>query len=142
MKCVYEEVFECTELSADRNSSSAVPGLWPHISCRSSAESAYHHPLYSPDFAPSDFHLFLHLKKLLSGLRQRFGNDREAEMSVKVVLIPGGRVLRHRVQHLYHGMTNVSIPEVNILKNNSSLAICVQINFSIKLDFVFVHGLR
>ena len=25
------------------------------------------HPLYSPDLAPSDFHLFLHLKKFLGG---------------------------------------------------------------------------
>ena len=39
------------------------------------------HSSYSPDLAPSDFHLFLHLKKFLSGQRQRFQNDREAEMS-------------------------------------------------------------
>ncbi|KDR21419.1 hypothetical protein L798_03454, partial [Zootermopsis nevadensis] len=32
--------------------------------------------------APSDFHLFLHFKKFLSGQRQRFENDREAEMVV------------------------------------------------------------
>ena len=32
--------------------------------------------------APSDFHLLLYLKKFLSGQRQRFHNDREAEMSV------------------------------------------------------------
>ncbi|KDR24502.1 hypothetical protein L798_10791, partial [Zootermopsis nevadensis] len=37
---------------------------------------------YSPDLAPSDFHLFLHLKKFLSGQCQRFENDREAEMVV------------------------------------------------------------
>ena len=29
------EVFECTEHCADRNSSSAVPGLWPHTARRS-----------------------------------------------------------------------------------------------------------
>ncbi|KDR11587.1 hypothetical protein L798_14572, partial [Zootermopsis nevadensis] len=40
------------------------------------------HSPYSPDLAPSDFHLFLHLKKFLSGQRQRFENDREAEMVV------------------------------------------------------------
>ena len=40
------------------------------------------HPPYSPDLAPIDFHLSLHLKKFLSGQRQRFQNDREAEMSV------------------------------------------------------------
>ena len=27
------------------------------------------HPPYSPDLAPSDFHLFLHLKKVLGGKR-------------------------------------------------------------------------
>ncbi|KAJ4434925.1 hypothetical protein ANN_23496 [Periplaneta americana] len=31
------------------------------------------HPSYSPDLAPSDFHLFLHLKKFLGG--QRFDGD-------------------------------------------------------------------
>jgi len=31
------------------------------------------HPLYSPDMVPSDFHLFLHLKKFLGG--KRFDDD-------------------------------------------------------------------
>ena len=39
------------------------------------------HPPYRPDLASSDFHFSLHLKKLLSGKRQRFKNDREAEMN-------------------------------------------------------------
>ena len=39
-------------------------------------------------------------------------------------------------------MTNVSIPEVNMLKNSSRLAVCVPINISIKLDFVFANGHR
>jgi hypothetical protein len=34
----------------------------------------FNHPPYSPDLAPSDFHIFLHLKKF----HQRFENDREA----------------------------------------------------------------
>ncbi|PNF14616.1 hypothetical protein B7P43_G12124 [Cryptotermes secundus] len=42
----------------------------------------FNHQPYSPDLAPSDFHLFLHLKKFLSGERQHFENDREAEMVV------------------------------------------------------------
>ena len=33
------------------------------------------HPPYSLDFAPSDFHLFLHLKKHLAG--QKFDDDDE-----------------------------------------------------------------
>ena len=40
----------------------------------------FNRQLYSTDLAPSDFHIFLHLKNFLSG--QRFQNDREAEMSV------------------------------------------------------------
>ena len=40
----------------------------------------YRHPPYIPDLAPSDFRLFLHLKKFLFG--QHFQNDRDAEMSV------------------------------------------------------------
>jgi hypothetical protein len=31
------------------------------------------HPLYKQDLAPSDFHLFLHLKKHLAG--KKFGDD-------------------------------------------------------------------
>jgi histone-lysine N-methyltransferase SETMAR len=38
----------------------------------------FNHPAYSPDLAPSDFHLFLHLNKF----HQRFENDREAETVV------------------------------------------------------------
>jgi histone-lysine N-methyltransferase SETMAR len=36
----------------------------------------FNHPPYSPDLAPSDFHLFLHLKKF----HQNFENDREEEL--------------------------------------------------------------
>ena len=41
-----------------------------------------------------------------------------------------------------HGTTYVSIPEVNMLKNSSTLAVSVPINLSIKLAFVSVNGLR
>ena len=37
-------------------------------------------------------------------------------------------------------MTNVSVPEVNMLKNSSTLAVSVPINISIKLGFVYVNG--
>ena len=49
-----------------------------HLLQRYSCE-VFNLPSYSLDLAPSDFHLFLHLKKLLSG--QRFKNDRESEMT-------------------------------------------------------------
>jgi len=38
------------------------------------------HPPYSPDLAPSDFHLFLHLKKHLAG--KKFDNDDELQEEV------------------------------------------------------------
>ena len=39
-------------------------------------------------------------------------------------------------------MTDVSVPEVNMLKNSSTLAVSVPINISIKLGFVSVNGSR
>ena len=74
-----------------------------HISCRSSAGRCNHHPPYSPDLTPSDFHLFLQLKKFLYGQRQRFQNNRDAEISATVVLILGGSLIRHRIQKLVPG---------------------------------------
>ncbi|GBM18709.1 hypothetical protein AVEN_9003-1 [Araneus ventricosus] len=40
----------------------------------------FDHPPYSPDLAPSDFHLFLKLKEFLVG--KRFGSDEELENAV------------------------------------------------------------
>jgi histone-lysine N-methyltransferase SETMAR len=42
------------------------------------------HPPYSPDLAPSDFNLFLHLKKFLAG--QRFNNDEDIKRAVQMWL--------------------------------------------------------
>ena len=53
-------------------------------------------------------------------------------MSVTVVPIPGDRLLDAAV------LTNVTIPEVNMMKNSSTLAVYVSINISIKLGFVSV----
>ncbi|GFV14053.1 mariner Mos1 transposase [Trichonephila clavipes] len=39
------------------------------------------HPPYSPDLAPSNYHLFMHLKKHLAG--QRHSDDNEAKTTVK-----------------------------------------------------------
>jgi hypothetical protein len=36
-----------------------------------------HHPLYSPNLTPCNFHLFLHLKKHLNG--KKFNNDDEVQ---------------------------------------------------------------
>ena len=41
-----------------------------------------------------------------------------------------------------HRMTNISIPEMKILKNSSIFAVCVSTNLSIKLGFVSVNVTR
>ena len=41
-----------------------------------------------------------------------------------------------------HGMTNVSIPEVNVLKSSSTLAVSVPIILSTEFGFLSVNGLR
>ena len=127
---------------------SCATGQWSHTARRSRHHlqdfswEVFNHPPYSPDLVPSDFHHLLQLKKFLSGQRQHFQNDREAEMSVTVVPIPGGRLLRHRIQNLVPRYEKVSIPKMNIQKNSSTLAVSVPVNVSIKLSFVFVNGPR
>ena len=39
------------------------------------------HPLYSPDLAPSDYHLFPHLKKFLGG--KQFDDDDDLKYAVQ-----------------------------------------------------------
>ncbi|KAJ4447820.1 hypothetical protein ANN_09828 [Periplaneta americana] len=59
----------------------------PHTARRTAAVltefgwELFHHLPYSPDLVPSDFHVFLHLKKFLSS-GERFGNDEELKTSV------------------------------------------------------------
>ena len=67
-----------------------------HISCKSSSGMSHHRPPYRLDLAPGDLRLLLHLKKSLCGQRKGFQNDRDTEMSVTVVPIPGGKLLQHR----------------------------------------------
>ena len=40
------------------------------------------------------------------------------------------------------GVTDVSVPEVNMLKNSSTVAPSFPINLSIKFGFVYVNGPR
>jgi histone-lysine N-methyltransferase SETMAR len=74
----------------------------------------FNHPPYSPDLAPSDFHLFLHLKKF----HQRFENDREVEMVVTQWFKSQAADFYDRGIQKLVGMTNVSIPVANMLKNS------------------------
>ena len=97
-----------------------------------------HHPPYSPDLALSGFHIFLLLNKFLSGQRRRFEKDRGGNECHTMVTIPNGTGYKRWSQ----GMTNVLIPQVNMLENSSILAVSVPINPSIKLGFVSVNGLR
>ena len=90
-------------------------------------------------------HLFVHLKKFLYGQRQGFQIDREAEMSIKQYSAPNLRGQTSTAQGYKsrsHDMTNVSVSEVNMLKNSSKLAVSVPINLSIKFVFVSVKGPR
>ena len=50
--------------------------------------------------------------------------------------------MTQRYKSWSHGMTDVSITEVNMLKNSSTLAVSVTINLSIKLSFVSINGPR
>ena len=101
---ICDKVFECTEHSSDLNPSiiSCVRSMATHDSTVNdllqefSGEVFNHHPPYSSDLAPSDFHLFLHLKKFLSDQQQLFQNDREEENECHGGSTPSGRLLRHR----------------------------------------------
>ncbi|GBO03675.1 hypothetical protein AVEN_162518-1, partial [Araneus ventricosus] len=52
---------------------------------RRAAHSSFRSSTYSPDLAPSDFHLFLKLKEFLGG--KRFGSDDELEKAVTTWLV-------------------------------------------------------
>ncbi|KAK7868403.1 hypothetical protein R5R35_005028 [Gryllus longicercus] len=51
----------------------------------------FDHPPYSPDLAPSDYHLFLHMKRELGD--KRFGSDDDTKNDVVVVIETGGKFL-------------------------------------------------
>jgi histone-lysine N-methyltransferase SETMAR len=59
----------------------------PHAAARTQAMlqefgwEVFEHPAYSPDLAPSDFHLFPKLKEFLNG--RRFKSDEEVNDAVK-----------------------------------------------------------
>ena len=57
-------------------------------------------------------------------------------------MVPPGRQISTTQGYKWwsHGMTDVSVPEVNMLKNSSTLAVSLPINLSIKLGFISVNG--
>jgi hypothetical protein len=52
-----------------------------HVRYLPTAWDIFFHPPYSPDLAPSDFHLFTHLKQFLGGTHM--GRDEEVKKTVK-----------------------------------------------------------
>ena len=57
-----------------------------------------------------------------------------------MVPIPGGRLLRIWIQKVVPTVTNVSIPEVNMLENSSILTVSLPISLYTELGFVNVNG--
>ena len=120
-------------------------GLRPHTCSTVNTSPAgiwlgcINHPPYSPDLAPSDFHIFLYNKKSLSGQRQRFLNDERLRRVSHTDSNPGGRLLRHRIQKL--------VPRYDkcltwICWKIAQHLLYVPINLPIKLRFVSVNGPR
>ena len=100
----------------------------------------FDHPPYSADLESSDLSLFL-LKKILYAQRQRFLNDRKAEMSVtQWFQSQAATSTTQRYKNWFHGMTDVSIPEMNMLKNSPTLVVSVPKNLTTKLGFGIVNG--
>ena len=102
----------------------------------------FNHPPYSPDFALSDFHIFLHLKKFLFGETQRFKNDRGEDGCHIVFQTQTADFCDTGYKSWSYGMTNVSILNMNMLKNISIHAVCVPVNLSVKLGLVSVNRPR
>jgi len=75
------------------------------------------HPSYSPDLAPSDFHLFLHLKKFLSG--KRFDDDDDLKEAVlKWLTSQAAAFCEEGIQNLCPAKISASIMATNVWKNS------------------------
>jgi len=75
------------------------------------------HPPYSPDLAPSDYHLILHLKKFLAG--KRFDDDDELKDSVqKCLTSQAAAFYEEGKQNLCPANISASIMAANMWKNS------------------------
>ena len=146
-------VSECTEYTAHRNSSTAVPVVIPRSLLPKIVTELLFVQKIMRQWVPKQqipehkakrmesaltivVNLFLHLKKCLFGQRQRFKNDKEGEMSdIKRLQSQASDFSDTGIQKRSLILTNVSIPEVNTLANSSTLPVSVPINLSIKLCF-------
>jgi len=66
----------------------------PEAAILESGFEVMHHPPYSPDLAPSDYHLFPNLKQHLRG--QRFSTDDELKYATEQWLNEQSELLFHR----------------------------------------------
>ena len=101
------KVFEIKEHSADLNPSSAVSGLWPHTTRQSthllqefSWQVVNHHPPYSSDLAPNDFHLFFDTSEISVRSASVFSKWQREGDECRGGSKPSGSLLRHRIQKL------------------------------------------
>ena len=75
------------------------------------------HPLYSPDLTPSDFHLFLHLKKFLGG--KRFDDDNALkDAGQKWLATQVAAFYEGGIQKLVAVIISASIMVANMWKNS------------------------
>jgi hypothetical protein len=68
----------------------------------------FDHPTYSPDLAPSDYHLFTNLKNWLRS--QHFNNNEELMEGVKTWLSSQMADFFDTHKILFHDMTSASVP--------------------------------
>ena len=96
----------------------------------------FYHPPYSPDLAPSDFHLFLYLKRFLSG--QRFGEDD----GVKAAVQWWHRCMTKKYKNSRPAMTSASIMAETMLKNSLRYGECNEnkIKFKNRVCFFYTHS--
>ena len=73
------------------------------------------HPPYSPDLAPSDFHLFLHLKKHLAG--KKFDDHDEVQEVMTWFKGQAAKFYNSGIQNLFQDLINVRTMLATMLKN-------------------------
>jgi transposase len=82
----------------------------------------FDHPLYNPDLAPSDYHLFTYLKSWLGS--QCFNNNEELMEGVKIWLSSqAADFFDTVVQNIFPNMASASVLAVTKFRN--SLRMCI-----------------
>jgi hypothetical protein len=80
----------------------------------------FHHPPYSPNLAPSDYHLFMYLNNWLGS--QRFNSNEELMEGAKTWLSSQeADFFCTAIQNFFPDTTNASFPTVTILRSSLSV---------------------